>query len=128
MSSESDSGSYWARALEPRYPRRHPAQQAINDRVFNRPQTLETVVPETVQETVVPKHASEWVNAESPHPHMLTAEQMVELRLGYGALPSMVTPVGLRDPDYQAAQHLAAQHTNLGASPTTSHTIIKETS
>ncbi len=70
------------------------------------------------------RHAGEFVNADSPRPHMVIAEEQVSLRLGYGAPPYPVPPTGLRNPDYQEAQHLAAQQASLGAAPITTKSII----
>lgn len=121
--TDNDSG-YWKKATV--WQRAHPAAAHLQA-LYNPAQPEQTVAPVAggaTQETVVPKHAGEFANAESPSPHMLTAEQMVSLRLGYGALPSAVTPTGLRDPARQEAAHIAAASTSVGPAPMTTKNII----
>lgn len=117
--TDDSNAAYWARARAPRYPHARYLQAAYN------PLPPEPEAEPEPTETVV-KHASEFVDAVSPQPRMLTGEEMTALRLGYGALPHHVPATGLRDPAYQEAQFTAAQQTSLSASPATNATVYKE--
>lgn len=113
--TDNDSTSYWqAVAPQPK----HPAVDRVHELYNRRQQLLQQPEPGPVEESNIGdvaevRHAGEFVNAESPRPHMLSAEEQVSLRLGYGALPYPIPPAGLRDPAYQEAQQYAAGHTSL---------------
>ncbi len=114
--------SFWASA------RRHPAAaRYANDRVndlYNRRPPAPEPEAEPQQPEAVARHAGEFVGLDSPNPRLLSAEEMVSLRLGYGAIahPSLPSSREL-DPAYQSSQYLAASQTSLGAAPTTTKTI-----
>lgn len=109
--------AFWVSATAPR----NRAEAARRARM--RPPEPEPA-PEPTETVAEAKHAGEFVGLDSPNPRQLSAEEMVSLRLGYGAIahPSLPSSREL-DPAYQSSQYLAAQQTSLAAAPATTKTI-----
>jgi hypothetical protein len=115
----TDSEDYWTVVRRPRW---HRAQDHIQ-RLFNPAPPVPEQVPEPEPEPEI-RHASEFEGLSGPTPYRLTVEEMVQLGLGYGALPRPIPATGLRSPDYQQAQFAAAANTSLAASPATTRSIV----
>lgn len=131
----ADSGSWWTSATVPRTPAeaRQRVRRAANNPALPEPEpevsgisdmaALDAVEYARNRDIIMADHGSprtgEWLGAvEKPQPRQYSAEQMVSMRLGYGAIPTPAPPAERIDPAYQQAQHRAAMDTTLAVNYT----------